>query len=254
MRSGGPVYRRYWHLAHTISKHRRGFSEIGTSRRSIANTAGIISSRRHIVPGLPVSLGRRRIGLLGGSFNPAHDGHLHISRLARVRLGLDAVWWLVSPQNPLKSGDATAALDHRVDDARRVAAATRYISVMATEADIGTRNTIDLARYLRARFGRARLVWLMGSDNLANFHLWQDWRGIAALLPIAVIDRPGYRHVAVSSPAARALERFRWPETMAAGLPDARPPAWTMLHGPLSAESSTAIRADRTNTAKPTED
>jgi nicotinate-nucleotide adenylyltransferase len=207
-----------------------------------------IPCRRHIVPGLPASLGGRRVGLLGGSFNPAHEGHLHISRVARARLRLDAVWWLVSPQNPLKSAADTAAQDARIERARALTAGDRFIRVTGAETELGIRNTIDLARTLRVRYGRARLVWLMGADNLAGFHLWKDWRGIAALLPIAVIDRPGFRHAAVASKAARVLAPFRWPEEAAIRLADAAPPAWVLLRGPLSHESSTAIRARATRT------
>lgn len=196
---------------------------------------------------MPTDLGRRRIGLLGGSFNPAHEGHLHISRLARARLALDEVWWLVSPQNPLKSPDPAAALDGRLKLAAEVARNCRFIRVMAPEADLGTTETVHLARYLRRRYPRARLVWLMGADNLVQFHRWADWRGIAARLPIAVVDRPGYRHAAASSKAGRTLQRFRWPESAAPRLADAEPPAWLLLHGPLSAASSTAIRTARGN-------
>lgn len=200
-------------------------------------------NQRHLPSGLPLSIGRRRIGLLGGSFNPAHQGHVHISQLAKAKLGLDEIWWLVSPQNPLKSPTATSALTHRMRMAKEITSTHRFIKIMAPEADLGTRYTLDFAKWLRLRYGNGRFVWLMGADNLSGFHFWQGWQQIAQLLPIAVIDRPGYRHKAVASKAARALEDWRWPETRALGLADAAPPAWCFLHGPLSAQSSTAIRA-----------
>lgn len=188
-------------------------------------------------------MGTRKVGLLGGSFNPAHEGHLHISQIAKTRLDLDEVWWLVSPQNPLKLPDATPDLSMRLDYARQVASSSRYVCVMAPEAYLGTAYTIDLTRWLRRRYAHGRFVWIMGADNLAAFHLWKGWRDIARLLPIAVIDRPGYRHAANASRAARALARWRWPENDAPGLVDARPPAWVFLRGPLSHVSSTAIRS-----------
>lgn len=208
-------------------------------------------NQRHLPPGLPLDIGNRRIGLLGGSFNPAHDGHVHISHLAKARLGLDEIWWLVSPQNPLKSPDATGTLSRRMLKAKEITSASRFIKIIAPEAALGTRYTLDFARWLRRRYGNGQFVWLMGADNLAGFHLWQGWRQIAELLPIAVIDRPGYRHKAAASKAARALEDWRWPEARASELVGAEPPAWSFLHGPLSAQSSTAIRAraNETNAA-----
>lgn len=136
-----------------------------------------------------------------------------------------------------------ATLDRRLRMAKSVAAGARFITVMSPESELGTNTTVDLAIWLRKRFGPARLVWLMGSDNLGEFHRWKDWRHLAALLPIAVIDRPGTRHAVLSAQAARVLERFRWPEAAAKRLADAEPPAWVVLHGPLNDQSSTAIRA-----------
>ena len=206
----------------------------------------------HFPPGLPLDLWRRKIGLLGGSFNPAHAGHVHISRLARARLGLDEIWWLVSPQNPLKSPEATGSLAHRLRQAKSITADVRFIRVLAPEADLGSRFTVDFARWLRQRYAGGAFVWLMGADNLADFHLWQDWRRVAEYLPIAVIDRPGYRHAAMASRAARVLAPWRWPPSAAAGLVHARPPAWTFLCGPLSPVSSTAVRNSVKPPASPT--
>ena len=149
-----------------------------------------------------------RIGLLGGSFNPAHGGHRRISLFAREALGLDAVWWLVSPGNPLKPKAGMAPLAARLTSAR-TQARRAPIRVTAIERELGTRYTLDTLRALRRRFPKARFVWLMGSDNLAQFHRWKRWREIARTMPIAVIARPGYESAAAASPAAAWLGRFR---------------------------------------------
>ena len=149
-----------------------------------------------------------RIGLLGGSFNPAHGGHRRISLFALDALGLDEVWWLVSPGNPLKPREGMAPLHARyasaVKQARRAP-----IRVTAIERELSTRYTVDTIRALQARFPSRDFVWLMGSDNLETFHRWKDWRRIARSLPIAVIARPGYEMATVASPAAAMLRRFR---------------------------------------------
>ena len=149
-----------------------------------------------------------RIGLLGGSFNPAHRGHRRISLAAMRALGLDEVWWLVSPGNPLKPKRGMAPLAARVRSARE-AARRAPIKVTAIERELGSAYTIDTLRALKRRFPRRRFVWLMGADNLAQFHLWKDWRGIAAEMPIAVIARPGYDDDAVASPAMAWMRRYR---------------------------------------------
>lgn len=149
----------------------------------------------------------KRIGLLGGSFNPAHGGHRRISLLAHRALGLDEVWWLVSPGNPLKPAQGMAPLAVRVKSA--AAQARRApIKVTAIEQQLATRFTIDTLRALRRRYPKVQFVWLMGSDNLAQFHRWKDWRGIAKMIPIAVIARPGYECHAAASLAAAWLGRF----------------------------------------------
>ena len=196
---------------------------------------------RWIVADLPLATHGQRIGLLGGSFNPAHDGHLHISNLARARLGLDAVWWLVSPQNPLK-GDQAAPLAKRLADARRLAHGG-FIKVTGFEQVIGASFTIETVRYLVRRLPTSRFVWIMGADNLEILHQWKAWLRIAATIPLAVIDRPGSGLSAAASPAARRLERFRLEESDALHLVSSPPPAWVLLHGPLSPLSSTTIRA-----------
>lgn len=150
----------------------------------------------------------RRIGLLGGSFNPAHGGHRRISLFAREALGLDEVWWLVSPGNPLKPQAGMAPLAARVKSA--ICQARRApIRVTAIERELGTRYTVDTLHALMRRYPRREFVWLMGADNLAQFHKWKDWRAIARALPIAVIARPGYDGAAVASPAMALLRRHQ---------------------------------------------
>ena len=148
------------------------------------------------------------VGLLGGSFNPAHGGHRRISLFARDALALDEVWWLVSPGNPLKRGPDMAPLPARVRSARSMARRAP-IRVTAIERELGTRFTIDTLRALKNRYPRQRFVWVMGADNLAQFHLWRDWRNIAREMPIAVIARPGYDARAFASPAMAWLRRYR---------------------------------------------
>ena len=148
------------------------------------------------------------VGLLGGSFNPAHGGHRRISLFVMDALALDAVWWLVSPGNPLKPKAGMAPLVARVASAVRQARRSR-IRVTAIERELGTRYTVDTLRALLARYPRRRFVWLMGADNLAQFHKWRKWRDIAALMPIAVIARPGYDGAALASPAMAWLRRYR---------------------------------------------
>jgi nicotinate-nucleotide adenylyltransferase len=183
-----------------------------------------------------------RIGLLGGSFNPPHEAHLAVSRLAMRRLALDRVWWLVTPGNPLKDTRVLAPLAERLAAARQVAAHPR-IDVTDLEAAIGTRFTADTIAWLTRRFPGVRFVWIMGVDNLAQFHLWQNWRDIAEQVPIAVIDRFGASYAAAASPAARALVSARIRERDARSLAERRPPAWVYLHGLKSPLSSTALRA-----------
>lgn len=203
-------------------------------------------ARRRPRPGarlvLPPHAPGMRIGLFGGSFNPPHEAHRLAALAALKKLGLDAVWWLVSPGNPLKSGQGLAPLEERVAAAKRLARHPR-IAVTGVEAALGTRYTSDTIAALKARCRGVRFVWIMGADNLAQFHLWQNWRGIAAMLPLAVIDRPGASLRASAGVAARALARHRLTESDGLLLADARPPAWIFLHGLKSPLSSTALRA-----------
>ena len=182
-----------------------------------------------------------RVGLLGGSFDPAHDGHLYVSDVARKGLKLDQVWWLVSPGNPLKDQRGLHDLGERAAAARRVADDPR-IDVTCLEAAIGTRYTIDTISYLRRRCAGARFVWIMGADNLAQFHKWEDWRQIAAQVPFAVIDRPPQSFRGLAATASQALARYRIPEAAAASLADRAPPAWVFLTGMKLNLSSTRLR------------
>jgi nicotinate-nucleotide adenylyltransferase len=190
---------------------------------------------------LPFHTGGMRIGLLGGSFNPPHIAHRAISQFAIKRLKLDRVWWLVSPGNPLKDHAALRDLDERAEAARRMANDPR-IDVSCLEAVIGTRYTADTITYLRRRASGLRLVWIMGADNLAQFHRWQNWRRIASEVPIAVIDRPPQSFRAMAAPAAQALSRYRLPENQAGRLADQRAPAWVFLTGMKLNLSSTGLR------------
>ncbi|MFG1246960.1 nicotinate-nucleotide adenylyltransferase [Xanthobacter flavus] len=185
-----------------------------------------------------------RVGLFGGSFNPAHAAHRAASLLALRRLGLDRVWWLVTPGNPLKDNRALPPLEERIAVARAVARHPR-IDVTGFEAGIGTRYTYETLAYLVRRLPGVRFVWIMGADNLAHFDRWQHWRGIADLVPIAVVDRMGQSLAATASPAAQALARYRLGEHEARLLADCAPPAWVFLHGLKSPLSSTGIRAAR---------
>jgi nicotinate-nucleotide adenylyltransferase len=190
------------------------------------------------------------IGLLGGSFNPPHQAHRDISLFALKRLRLDRVWWLVTPGNPLKSANGLPPLGQRVAAARALASHPR-IAVTDFEAAIGTRYTFDMLLWLTRHRGDARFVWIMGADNLKEFHQWRNWRGIAALVPFVVVDRFGASLAAVAAPAAQALARFRLPENDAGRLPSCDPPAWTFLHGLKSPLSSSRIRAAEVESVKP---
>jgi nicotinate-nucleotide adenylyltransferase len=193
---------------------------------------------------IPVHCPGQRIGLFGGSFDPPHRAHLAACLLAMKRLSLDQVWWLVTPGNPLKDTNGLAPLDERVAAARALARHP-HVVVTGIEADIGVRYSHDTVRYLVARCPGVHFVWIMGADNLRTFHRWQNWRGIANLVPIAVVDRPGPSLRAAGSVAAHALDRCRVPERDAASLLARRPPAWVLLHGLKSSLSSTTLRAAR---------
>jgi nicotinate-nucleotide adenylyltransferase len=183
-----------------------------------------------------------RVGLLGGSFDPPHGGHLHIAREALKRFGLDRVVWLVSPGNPLKP-NPPAPLAVRMDRALALVAGDPRILVSDIEARIGTRYTAQTLTQLRQRMPGVRFVWLMGADNLAQFHRWEDWRSIAAHVPLGVLARPGYRLNGRLSPAARVLRAARISARAARALPLCDAPAWCYVTIPLNPASSTALRS-----------
>ncbi|WP_202614901.1 nicotinate-nucleotide adenylyltransferase [Elioraea sp. Yellowstone] len=190
--------------------------------------------------------GRRgRIGILGGSFNPAHEGHRHIAETALKRLGLKAVWLLVSPGNPLKPVDGMAPFADRLASAARIATGNARILPTDLEARLGTRYTVQTLALLTRRFPRARLVWLMGADNQVQIPRWQGWRRIFAMVPIVVFPRPGWTRKALHGRATRAMAASRLPHSRAAALPDMAPPAWLLLPGREHPASATQIRAAR---------
>jgi nicotinate-nucleotide adenylyltransferase len=207
--------------------------------------AGNPAARRlgfHLEPGMTV-------GLYGGSFNPAHAGHGHVAETALKRLGLDRVIWLVSPQNPLKTAGAEDNLAARRESARYRARGPRMI-VSDAEARLsgsGSRYTVDTVRWFKARFPGVRFVWVMGADNLAQFHRWKGWASLMREVPIAVVSRPGVRSGGRFAPAARRFPGARLPSTAARRLATAKPPAWIYLTAPYEPVSSTALRnsADR---------
>ncbi len=192
-----------------------------------------------------------KVGLFGGSFNPAHDGHAHVAQTAQRRLGLDRVVWLVSPQNPLKSSRDTRPLSERMASARAVAATVGPAMIVSDfETRAGTRWTIATLRAVVARHPGVRFVWLMGSDNLAEFHQWRGWTDIMRLMPVAVIARPGSLLDSRTAPAAARFARYRVPAAQAGLLPSQEAPARTYLAAPLNHRSSTAIRAARAGRAE----
>lgn len=192
---------------------------------------------------------RRAIGLLGGSFNPAHDGHRYVSLEALKRLDLAEVWWLVSPQNPLKPRVGMAPFAERLAGARQVARHPR-IKVSDLEARLGTTYTAETLERL-ARLPGQRFIWLIGADNLLQLPRWQHWERIFALAPIAVFDRSPYSQGAVASKAGRRFARARIAETAAHTLKDKATPAWTYIHLPPHPASSTAIRAGQSRSTEP---
>ncbi len=211
------------------------------NRKSVRRQPGALAAPKPAWAGLPPHGAGQRIGLLGGSFNPPHAGHRLISEMALHRLRLDAVWWLVTPGNPLKDPAALRPMAERIAEAGRVARHPR-IRVTSIEADVGVSRTRDTLRFLIERCPTLRFVWLMGADNLTGFHRWHAWQEIAELVPIAVIDRPGNTLHAAAGRAAAWLARYRVDESDAATLADRDPPAWVFLHGRRSPLSSTELR------------
>jgi nicotinate-nucleotide adenylyltransferase len=200
-------------------------------------------SRRAVLPAHAAGL---RIGLFGGSFNPPHEAHRSVSLFALKKLQLDRVWWLVTPGNPLKDTGLLPPLEKRVAAAQSVAKHPR-IAVTGLEAVIGTQFSYDTIAYLVKECPGVHFVWIMGADNLKNFHRWKNWREIAAMLPIAVIDRGGVGFAAMGSPAGQALARVRVPESNAASLATRPAPAFVFLHGLKMPLSSSALREGTRN-------
>lgn len=186
----------------------------------------------------------RRVGLLGGSFNPVHDGHLHASRLALRRLRLDEVWWLVSPQNPLKAAAGMAPLADRLAAARALAGDAR-IRVTDIEDRLATRFSVDTIAALHRRYPRTRFVWLIGADIMDQLPKWRRWGAFFRRVAIAVLARPPYSFNALASCAAHRFARFRIGERDAGSLAGRKPPAWVFLHGKAHPASATALRKNR---------
>ncbi len=196
----------------------------------------------------PFSRGMR-IGLFGGSFNPPHAGHALVCELALKRLGLDRIWLMVSPGNPLKSREGLPSLSERMAAARRLMRDPRVV-VTGFEADVGAVYSFQTVDFLRRSCPGVHFVWIMGADNLATFFRWRRWREIARKLPILVVDRPGATHRAERGLAASWFARRRLPESQAKHLALRRPPALIVLHGPRSSLSSTQLRATRSDFIK----
>ena len=190
--------------------------------------------------GFPVARAGRKIGLLGGSFDPAHEGHVHITREALKRFELDEVWWLVSPGNPLKTR-GPAPIDKRLAQARHVMRHPR-VRITTLEHQLGTRFTAETLEVLTQRYPGVTFVWLMGADNLASFHNWERWRDIFELVPIGVFARPGERISARLSPAAQQFRASRLKASEAAFLANTNPPCWCFLNIPMRYDSSTKLR------------
>lgn len=220
------------------------FFHAGPAPRTAGPRPGGLNDGLLLYPGM-------RVGLFGGSFNPAHDGHAHVAETALCRLGLDRVVWLVSPQNPLKSDAETAPLAERMASAREWADradGARHMVISDFESRVGTTRTIDTLRALTARYPGVKFVWLMGSDNLASFHRWRGWTDLLSLMPMAVVARPGSLLESRSAPAALRYRQYRIQAHEAHTLADRQAPAWVYLTAPLNRTSSTALRAEAAST------
>jgi nicotinate-nucleotide adenylyltransferase len=220
-----------------------GFLQSAMNRELLPARAAARPRHRGLVL-LPRHAPGMRIGLFGGTFDPPHAAHRAACILALRRLGLDRVWWLVTPGNPLKDTRGLAPLHNRLVAARALANHPR-IDITGFEADLGSSYTYATIQYLVRRCPAVHFVWIMGADNLRSFHRWQRWRDIARMVPIAIVDRLGPSLYSAASAAGQALSRARIPETAAKTLPGRKPPAWVYLHGLKSPLSSTALRAAR---------
>ena len=190
---------------------------------------------------IPPAASGLKVGLYGGSFNPPHEAHRHVALTALKRLGLDWVWWLVSPGNPLKDPDQLAELDQRVRAVRRVARHPRF-AVTAFEAAEGLVYTADSIAHLQSRRSGVKFVWIAGADSLAGFHHWKNWQRIFEAVPVAFVDRPDFSLAPISSTAGQVFSAARVDESDASRLADSDAPAWVFLHAPLNPLSSTQLR------------
>ena len=191
--------------------------------------------------GMPLATKGLRIGLLGGSFDPPHSGHMHISKWAIKEFSLDRIWWLVSPGNPLKK-DAPADLDRRLSACNKLVNHPKVI-VTDLERVFNTRYTAQTLISLKSQYRGVRFVWLMGADNLAEFHKWDRWQDIMHMLPVGVMARPNQQLAANCSPAARIFRESRLSAQSSTALPFKEAPSWSLLTGPMDDESSSKIRA-----------
>ena len=194
----------------------------------------IIGDRESVSP-------NQKIGILGGSFNPAHEGHLSISKIALQRLNLDAVWWIISPRNPLKKYDILYDFEERVSSAEKVID-TNHISISKLERDAQIKYTIGTVEYLNTRYFGTKFVWIMGADNLKDFHRWREWDKLALTVPIAIIDRPSSSLDVTSSLFANKYRKYRVDEADAQNLANKKQPAWVFLHSKLNDQSSSQLR------------
>jgi nicotinate-nucleotide adenylyltransferase len=197
---------------------------------------------------IPLSFVGERIGLMGGSFNPPHQGHLQSAKAALARLRLDRLWWLVSPGNPLKEKQQLATLDARVAACHTLTNDHPRIIVTAFEADLTSPYTADTVDHLTRRRPGTHFVWVMGADSLATFHRWKRWQDIFASVPIAVVDRPGWRLKAIASPAAQRFRAALVPDRQAGQIAVRDAPAWAYLTVPQNPLSSTELRSAKPQT------
>ena len=197
----------------------------------------------------PLAMPGQRIGIMGGSFNPPHEGHRIVAETAVKRLNLDQLWWLVTPGNPLKANGGLPPQDQRMAMCRQFARGPK-MKITGFEAELGTPYTAATLSFLRQRYPDVDFVWVMGADNLATFHRWQHWKDIAETMPIAVVDRPGWRLKALAGETAQVLASTRIDEADAARLASSRAPAWVFLTSRLSPLSSTALRASSPQSPK----
>ena len=188
---------------------------------------------------------RRRIGLFGGSFNPAHNGHLEISQAALKTCGLNEIWWLVSPQNPLKTTKDMDLFSSRVESVRALIGTHPRIKIKTIEKDLGISYSVETIRYLTRRYHNCSFLWVMGADNLLHIHEWKEWQTIFRTLPIVIFDRPGYTYRALKAKAAQSFSKDRRAESHCKMLVKEKAPAWLYLHGRLNPISATAIRLGR---------